>query len=157
MSLICKKCGFKQCDLTTVREMKNRFPNVEEHDIPYFCGACMDDASEEEYTEMEQQVLNLKCPFGGDENDDCKDCAYAAEYHFEDGECVRRKYVYATHEEFLNIKKGDVVYYMSFSSSVEKTVALEPPFWNSDADEPGWEVETEDGYLCECDIMVKQF
>lgn len=31
-----------------------------------------------------------KCPLGGDETNDCADCAYAADYHFVDGECVRR-------------------------------------------------------------------
>ena len=30
------------------------------------------------------------CPLGGDINDDCADCCYAGEYHYVDGECVRR-------------------------------------------------------------------
>lgn len=32
-----------------------------------------------------------KCPFGGDETDDCADCAYASDYHYADGECVLRE------------------------------------------------------------------
>lgn len=35
--------------------------------------------------------LNKKCPFGGDTANDCKDCVYAHDYHFVNGECVRRK------------------------------------------------------------------
>ena len=30
------------------------------------------------------------CPLGGDIANDCADCAYACDYHFVDGECVRR-------------------------------------------------------------------
>lgn len=30
------------------------------------------------------------CPLGGDVTNDCEDCAYAGDYHYEDGECVRR-------------------------------------------------------------------
>ena len=32
-----------------------------------------------------------KCPLGGDEANDCADCAYAGDYHFVDGECVERE------------------------------------------------------------------
>lgn len=42
---------------------------------------------------IEQYKLNAKkllCPFGGDETNDCADCAYAGDYHFVDGKCVRR-------------------------------------------------------------------
>lgn len=31
------------------------------------------------------------CPYGGDETDDCADCAYAGDYHFVDGECLKRE------------------------------------------------------------------
>ena len=30
------------------------------------------------------------CPIGGDISNDCADCAYACDYHFVNGECVRR-------------------------------------------------------------------
>lgn len=31
-----------------------------------------------------------KCPLGGDETNDCAGCAYSEDYHFVNGECVRR-------------------------------------------------------------------
>lgn len=36
-------------------------------------------------------IVDGECPFGGDETDDCADCAYASDYHFVNGECVRRE------------------------------------------------------------------
>lgn len=39
---------------------------------------------------LEQMSIFDICPLGGDPTDDCKDCAYATEYHLVDGECVRR-------------------------------------------------------------------
>ena len=32
-----------------------------------------------------------ECPLGGDISNDCADCAYACDYHYVDGECVRRE------------------------------------------------------------------
>lgn len=32
-----------------------------------------------------------ECPLGGDETNDCADCAYSCDYHFVNGECVRRE------------------------------------------------------------------
>lgn len=32
-----------------------------------------------------------KCPLGGDETNDCADCAYSCNYHFVNGECIRRE------------------------------------------------------------------
>ena len=39
---------------------------------------------------FEDELMNLLCPLGGDETNDCADCAYAGDYHFVDGNCVRR-------------------------------------------------------------------
>lgn len=39
---------------------------------------------------FEDELMNLLCPLGGDETNDCADCAYAGDYHFVDGKCVRR-------------------------------------------------------------------
>lgn len=42
---------------------------------------------------IEQYALETKkllCPFGGDETNGCAVCVYAGDYHFVDGECVRR-------------------------------------------------------------------
>ena len=91
MVLVCKKCGFKQSHYETVLEMKERFPDLETHDIPYYCGACMDTAISYEYLDMMHEMSGLKCPLGGDETNDCADCAYSCDYHFVNGECVRRE------------------------------------------------------------------
>ena len=32
-----------------------------------------------------------ECPLGGDIEDDCADCIYSCDYHFVDGECVKRE------------------------------------------------------------------
>ena len=32
-----------------------------------------------------------ECPLGGDIENDCADCAYSCDYHFVDGECVKRE------------------------------------------------------------------
>lgn len=47
MALICKKCGYKQHDEDTIEYQKKIFPDLEEHDIPYYCGACMDDEDDD--------------------------------------------------------------------------------------------------------------
>lgn len=52
MALVCKKCGYKQYDDATISAMQARYPGVEEHDIPYLCGACMDE--EENNSQPEQ-------------------------------------------------------------------------------------------------------
>jgi len=91
MALVCKICGYKQHDEETIAALKKYFPGLEEHDIPYYCGACMEEASEQEYIEMEQEMCGLECPLGGDETDDCADCPYSGDYHFVNGECVRRE------------------------------------------------------------------
>lgn len=33
----------------------------------------------------------LKCPFGGDESNDCADCVYGVDYHYMCGQCVERE------------------------------------------------------------------
>jgi len=40
--LVCKTCGYKQYDLETIKEFRKKYPGTENHDIPYTCGACMD-------------------------------------------------------------------------------------------------------------------
>lgn len=44
----------------------------------------------------------FKCALGGDETNDCEDCPYAGDYHFVNGECVRRGY-----EETVCNRGGD--------------------------------------------------
>ena len=91
MALVCKKCGYKQYDAETIKYQKKIHRDIEEHDIPYYCGACLDEASEQEYIEMTQEMFGLECPLGGDESDDCVDCVYSCDHHFVNGECVRRE------------------------------------------------------------------
>ena len=38
-----------------------------------------------------EKDIKLQCPLGGDEADDCADCVYSCDYHFVNGECVRRE------------------------------------------------------------------
>ena len=56
--LICKKCGYKLEDNETIKYIKRKFPHTEEHDIPYYCGACLDNASDEEYETMMSTMNN---------------------------------------------------------------------------------------------------
>lgn len=52
MALVCKKCGYKQYNEECIQSFKEKFSNLEEHDIPYYCGACQDTATDEEYQKM---------------------------------------------------------------------------------------------------------
>lgn len=36
-------------------------------------------------------LIDDDCPLGGDIANDCADCAYSCDYHYEDGECVARE------------------------------------------------------------------
>lgn len=54
--LVCKKCGYKQNDDETILVFRKLFPNIETHDIPYYCGACMDNADDDEYELMQKQM-----------------------------------------------------------------------------------------------------
>ena len=49
------------------------------------------------------------------------------------------------YDEFLNLKNGDVVYVV-ISSVAYKSKVIGVPFYNADADEPDWEVETDNGF-----------
>lgn len=40
--LVCKKCGYKQHDEQTIKVFNEKYPNTCNHDIPYICGACLD-------------------------------------------------------------------------------------------------------------------
>jgi hypothetical protein len=56
-------------------------------------------------------------------------------------------------EKFALLKKGEAVHYMNHKDEITTTKALGDAFWNADADVPGWEIETEDGYLCYGDVL----
>ena len=53
--LVCKICGYKQYDEETIEIVKNKYPDMEEHDIPYYCGACQDNNDLLEDLAMEQK------------------------------------------------------------------------------------------------------
>lgn len=61
-ALVCKRCGHKQYDEDTIDTLKSRFPGMKTHDIPYYCGACMDYANDDESAEMEQKMSGLSDP-----------------------------------------------------------------------------------------------
>lgn len=61
-TLVCKRCGYKQSDEDTINTLKSHFPSMETHDIPYYCGACMDYANDDECAEMEQKMSGLSDP-----------------------------------------------------------------------------------------------
>ena len=48
-ALICKICGYKQYEEDTVAAIQAEHPDVHCHDIPYYCGACQDNMTDEEY------------------------------------------------------------------------------------------------------------
>ena len=56
--LVCKCCGYKEYDVDTVKSFKKKFygKGLSTHDIPYYCGACQDNASSEEYIRMLVQM-----------------------------------------------------------------------------------------------------
>ena len=56
MALVCKICGYKQYDEETIKTAKKIHIGVEEHDIPYYCGACIDTASDSEYQKMMKEM-----------------------------------------------------------------------------------------------------
>lgn len=47
-----------------------------------------------------------------------------------------------THEEFCNLRPGDVVF-VKCGKRMYKSKVLEKPFYNADADKPDWEVENQ--------------
>lgn len=57
-----------------------------------------------------------------------------------------------THEEFMNLKHGDIVF-ICLDHTYQCTVTR-PAFYNYDADVPDWEVETTNGYHGEHSLYV---
>lgn len=59
-------------------------------------GECPYDASYGEHCRVhcglgvDESEADDECPLGGDTTDDCADCAYSGDYHFVNGECIRR-------------------------------------------------------------------
>lgn len=65
------------------------------------------------------------------------------------------KYIGYNEREFQKLKAGDVVVYM-VGLKKRRTVCTGNAFYNNDADEHGWEVETENTFLSvDNDIWVQ--
>lgn len=59
--LICNGCLYMQHDLTTIISMRRIFPDKKLiQEIPYYCGACQDAASDEEYERMQTAMRQGK-------------------------------------------------------------------------------------------------
>lgn len=80
-----------------IEEMSNWTPEevattfakwISEDEAGEVCDAYGIERNENDEEEYEDDLL---CPLGGDETDDCDGCAYSLDYHFVDGECVRRE------------------------------------------------------------------
>lgn len=57
-----------------------------------------------------------------------------------------------THEEFMNLKHGDIVFVQL--DRIYKGIVTRSTFYNYDADDPEWEVETTNGYYDEHSLYV---
>lgn len=59
--------------------------------------------------------------------------------------------------EFMNLKGADEIFIRVNNNFIRSTI-YNKPFWNSDADEPCWEVETSNGYCDEysCYVVVEE-
>lgn len=42
------------------------------------------------WNEAAKEERKFECPLGGDETNDCEGCFYSGDYHFVEGECIRR-------------------------------------------------------------------
>lgn len=71
---ICLNCEKEKCNSTVCKIFKQKKKELKQKE-----------------TAVETEKKNNHCPLSGDESNDCADCAYSEDYHFVDGECVRRK------------------------------------------------------------------
>ena len=60
-----------------------------------------------------------------------------------------------THEEFRNLKVGDIVF-VKYGNNILESKVTQEPFYNYDADEPGWEVETTNCFCDEYSLFIKK-
>lgn len=69
------------------------------YDCRNYCGLGVDECGDDEYYE----ITDDDCPLGGDITNDCADCAYSCDYHYVNGECIRRE-----EEEYIpSAENGD--------------------------------------------------
>lgn len=50
------------------------------------------DRTEKSLIKLKDGYAKDKCPLGGDTSDDCRDCAYSGDYHYDknSGTCIKR-------------------------------------------------------------------
>ena len=60
-----------------------------------------------------------------------------------------------TENEFFALRKGNVVHII-IGDDIIQTEVTNAPFFNSDTSEPGWEVETENGFCDQYSLWVKE-
>ena len=53
-----------------------------------------------------------------------------------------------SHEEFQNLQIGDTIF-VKCGDKIYESKIITPPFYNIDADEPDWEIETTNGFCDE--------
>lgn len=58
-----------------------------------------------------------------------------------------------THEEFMNLKRGDVVF-VKLDNTYYKSKVIGEPFYNYDSNDPDWEVITTNGFCDEYSLYV---
>ena len=51
---------------------------------------CEDEAIAKVCRGVKTRIQHGKCPFDGDEVNDCEDCVYSIDYHYVNGECLPR-------------------------------------------------------------------
>ena len=83
-----------ECDNAEWRE--KYLKAASEVELEYEDGAVSSEWAYDMASYMAREMITAEnssfgCPLGGDETDDCADCAYSCDYHFVDGECIRRE------------------------------------------------------------------
>lgn len=58
-------------------------------------------------------------------------------------------------QEFMNLKKGNIVYSKVGKHTFQHKITRET-FWNSDADEPDYEVETTNGFYDIYSLYIRE-
>lgn len=65
----------------------------------------------------------------------------------------QHKIRHINHKEFRNLKHNDIVYVMIGNRYYQSRV-VGSPFYNADADEPDWEVQTTNGFCDEYSLYI---
>lgn len=58
-----------------------------------------------------------------------------------------------TYKEFYNLRAGDTVF-VACGDTFYKSKVVRAPFYNADADDPDWEVETNNGFCDQYSLYI---